>query len=68
MKLSLIEQIVLCQVCENAYQELIHKVPSALAPVYIVGSEVLIPGGSQDVVDMGVTLLRLAILKDCRNF
>lgn len=54
---------VLCQVCEKAYQELVHKDPSALAPVYIVGSEVPIPGGSQDVVDMGVSVTKVSDFK-----
>ena len=36
----------LAQVCEEAYQELKKENPDAVRPVYIVGSEVPIPGGA----------------------
>lgn len=39
---------VLCQIAEKAFAELKPLNPSALQPVYVVGSEVPIPGGSQD--------------------
>lgn len=39
---------VLCQIAEKAFAELKLLNPSALQPVYVVGSEVPIPGGSQD--------------------
>lgn len=38
----------LARVCEDAYQELLKTKPDAVRPVYIVGSEVPIPGGAQD--------------------
>ncbi len=38
----------LAKVCENTYQELLKTNPNAVRPVYIVGSEVPIPGGAQD--------------------
>ena len=38
----------LARVCEDAYQELLKTNPDAVRPVYIVGSEVPIPGGAQD--------------------
>ncbi|MGI6511575.1 MAG: class II D-tagatose-bisphosphate aldolase, non-catalytic subunit [Catenisphaera adipataccumulans] len=38
----------LAKVCEEAYQELKKTRPDAVRPVYIVGSEVPIPGGAQD--------------------
>lgn len=38
----------LCEVAEKAFAELKKTNPEALQPVYIVGSEVPIPGGSQD--------------------
>lgn len=38
----------LARVCEDAYQELLKTRPDAIRPVYIVGSEVPIPGGAQD--------------------
>ncbi|MDO4466243.1 MAG: class II D-tagatose-bisphosphate aldolase, non-catalytic subunit [Bacillota bacterium] len=39
---------ILARVCEDAYQELVKENPEAIRPVYIVGSEVPIPGGAQD--------------------
>lgn len=39
---------ILLKECENAYQELLKKNPASIRPVYIIGSEVPIPGGSQD--------------------
>lgn len=36
----------LARVCENTYQELLKTNPDAVRPVYIVGSEVPIPGGA----------------------
>lgn len=38
----------LAKVCEETYQELLKTNPDAIRPVYIVGSEVPIPGGAQD--------------------
>lgn len=38
----------LARVCEDAYKELLKTHPDAVRPVYIVGSEVPIPGGAQD--------------------
>lgn len=38
----------LARVCEDTYQELLKSDPDAVRPVYIVGSEVPIPGGAQD--------------------
>ncbi|MCF0145988.1 MAG: class II D-tagatose-bisphosphate aldolase, non-catalytic subunit, partial [Eubacterium sp.] len=38
----------LYQVCEEAYQELLKKNPDEQRPVYIIGSEVPIPGGAQE--------------------
>lgn len=46
----------LASVAENAYQELLKEDPEAIRPVYIVGSEVPIPGGIQGDGDgMAVT-------------
>lgn len=39
---------VLGEVAENAYRQLAASNPEALHPVYVIGSEVPIPGGSQD--------------------
>lgn len=38
----------LARVCEDTYQALLKTNPDAIRPVYIVGSEVPIPGGAQD--------------------
>lgn len=38
----------LARVCEETYQELLKTNPNATQPVYIVGSEVPIPGGAQE--------------------
>lgn len=42
---------VLLEECEKAYQELLKIKPDAIRPVYIIGSEVPIPGGSQEEED-----------------
>lgn len=47
--------ITLLQVCEDAYQERLKKYPNALQPVYIIGSEVPIPGGAQEEEGIEVT-------------
>lgn len=53
----------LAKVAQDSYQELLKKNPNALAPVYIVGSEVPIPGGSQDAVDNGVQVTKVSDFK-----
>ncbi len=45
----------LMRVAEDAWQELHARNPEALHPVYIIGSEVPIPGGAQDKEEMQVT-------------
>ena len=47
--------ITLLQVCEDAYQERLKIYPDALQPVYIIGSEVPIPGGAQEEEGIEVT-------------
>ena len=42
---------VLLEECEKAYQELLKTKPDSIRPVYIIGSEVPIPGGSQEEED-----------------
>ena len=42
---------ILCSVAEKAYEELLKNDPNAIRPVYVVGSEVPIPGGSQEEED-----------------
>lgn len=46
---------ILYKECEEAYQELLKKNPEAVHPVYIIGSEVPIPGGSQEDEGLKVT-------------
>lgn len=38
---------ILCKVCEDAYKELLEINKDAIHPVYVIGSEVPIPGGAQ---------------------
>lgn len=37
----------LCQVAEEAYAQLLNTNPQAIAPVYVIGTEVPVPGGTQ---------------------
>ena len=39
---------VLLEECERAYQSLLKSNPDAVRPVYVIGSEVPIPGGTQE--------------------
>lgn len=39
---------ILYEACEEAYQELLKKNPNEVRPVFIIGSEVPIPGGAQE--------------------
>ncbi len=54
---------ILASVAEEAYAELVKENPNALHPVYIVGSEVPIPGGSQDAVDTGLQVTKVEDFK-----
>ncbi len=47
--------IQLIKVAEAAYQKRLLNYPNALAPVYIIGSEVPIPGGAQEEESLAVT-------------
>ena len=38
---------ILCNVAENAFKELLDKDKNAIHPVYVIGSEVPIPGGAE---------------------
>lgn len=58
---------ILALECEKAYQQLLQTNPKALHPIYIVGSEVPIPGGSQDAVDTGVAVTKVADFKHTVN-
>ena len=41
----------LFRVCEEAYQELLKENPEEIRPAYVIGSEVPIPGGEQEITD-----------------
>lgn len=43
--------VQLYKVCMQAYEELLKEKPEALRPVFIIGSEVPIPGGAQEAED-----------------
>ncbi|HPT82369.1 MAG TPA: class II D-tagatose-bisphosphate aldolase, non-catalytic subunit [Limnochordia bacterium] len=46
---------LLCQAAERAYGELLQENPKAVAPVYIIGTEVPAPGGTQGDTGLSVT-------------
>lgn len=48
----------LAKVAEEVYAKLLETNPDAIEPVYIVGSEVPIPGGAQGAVDEGVQVTK----------
>ena len=54
---------ILCEVAEEAYRQLSLKDCTALRPVYVVGSEVPIPGGSQSEEE-GVQVTRVCDLEE----
>ena len=45
----------LCAVAEEAYEKRSNEIPDAVKPIYIIGSEVPIPGGAQEHEELGVT-------------
>lgn len=49
---------LLCDAAEQAFTQLIKNDPNALAPVYIIGSEVPIPGGAQEEEGLQVTAVK----------
>lgn len=55
---------LLAEVAEKAYAELKESKPHALHPVYIVGSEVPIPGGSQEATDSGLQVTKVEDFKN----
>ena len=50
---------VLLAECEKTYQELLKENPDEIRPVYIIGSEVPIPGGSQEEENSGVQVTKV---------
>lgn len=53
----------LCKTAEEAWLRRRTAVPDSQAPVYIIGSEVPIPGGSQEAED----IIHVTSPEDCRN-
>ena len=53
----------LAKVAEETFKEVLKENPDATEPVYIVGSEVPIPGGSQAAVDEGVQVTKVEDFK-----
>lgn len=45
----------LCAACERAFQDYAEEHPGAEPPVYVIGSEVPVPGGDFNAGEMGVT-------------
>lgn len=58
---------LIAKVAEDAYKEVLKNNPNAVAPVYIVGSEVPIPGGSTAAVDEGVQVTKVEDFKSTYN-
>ena len=54
----------LAQVAENTYRQLAKKDPDAIPPVYIIGSEVPIPGGAVGSEDNGVQVTKVEDFKN----
>ena len=54
----------LAQVAEETYHELLKTEPDAIPPVYIIGSEVPIPGGAVGSEDTGVQVTKVEDFKN----
>lgn len=54
---------ILADVAERAYAQLKENYPDAVSPVYVIGSEVPIPGGSQEEEE-GIQVTRVADLQE----
>ncbi len=52
----------LCKVAEETYAKLLETNPDAVEPVYIIGSEVPIPGGSKGAVEEGMQITKVSDL------
>ena len=54
---------LLCKTAEETYAQLLKTDPNAVEPVYIIGSEVPIPGGSKGTVEEGLQITKVDDLK-----
>jgi len=58
---------ILCKAAEKAYQDLKEKDSSAIPPVYVIGSEVPIPGGIQDKSEEIIQVTKTKDFEDTVN-
>ena len=54
----------LAKVAEETYKELLERDPEAIPPVYVIGSEVPIPGGAVGAEDNGVKVTKVEDFKN----
>lgn len=54
----------LAKVAEETYKELLERDPEAIPPVYVIGSEVPIPGGAVGAEDNGVQVTKVEDFKN----
>ena len=54
----------LAKVAEETYKELLERDPEAITPVYVIGSEVPIPGGAVGAEDNGVQVTKVEDFKN----
>lgn len=54
----------LAKVAEETYKELLERDPEAISPVYVIGSEVPIPGGAVGAEDNGVQVTKVEDFKN----
>ena len=59
---------ILYEACEEAYQELLKKNPDEQRPAFIIGSEVPIPGGAQEVEDTLAVTKPAAVEKTLKTY
>ena len=59
---------ILYEACEEAYQELLKKNPDEQRPAFIIGSEVPIPGGAQEVEDSLAVTKPAAVAKTLKTY
>lgn len=58
----------LCSAAEAAFQKLLQANPNVMAPIYVIGSEVPIPGGAQEAEDSLTVTSKESCLKTLNTF
>ncbi|MGE5614907.1 MAG: class II D-tagatose-bisphosphate aldolase non-catalytic subunit [Bacillota bacterium] len=58
---------ILCKAAEDAYQDMKKKDPSVVPPVYVIGSEVPVPGGIQDEGGESIQVTKARDFEDTVN-